>query len=212
MTDNPWPSSDWIAFASERGIVATLCLGAALVLLVWRAIADLRDSRIGIETSENAMYSLALIGTIVATVVVGAFDAVLLIAVPAMFMWLLAGALARPEGFPHRPAQVAERPRAQNSATRCRSPLRCWAAARWRRGRTAARRAMSVTSSSTKLAAIEQGAPLDPGNYRIQMHAAQVLVARHDCAKARPYAHAAHALYPSAAEAKRLQSCEDKRP
>jgi hypothetical protein len=45
------------------------------------------------EDAERVLTSIALIGTLVATAVVGAFDAVLLIAVPTYFVWTLAGAL-----------------------------------------------------------------------------------------------------------------------
>jgi hypothetical protein len=69
--------------------------------------------------------------------------------------------------------------------------------------------AMSVTSSSTKLSAIERATRIDPGNYRIQLHAAQAYVERNACAKARPFARAAHALYPSAVEPKHYLSCKE---
>ncbi len=34
MTDNPWPSSDWVAFLTERGAVATACLALAFIGLI----------------------------------------------------------------------------------------------------------------------------------------------------------------------------------
>ena len=56
--------------------------------------ARVRDVREGIgHDPEHVLTSIALVGTLVATAVVGAFDAVLLIAVPTYFVWTLAGAL-----------------------------------------------------------------------------------------------------------------------
>jgi O-antigen ligase len=82
---NPWPSSDWIALASERGIpgvVAVLLLGMGLLWRGWRGI---RSG--GTRGAAGAL----LIGTVAAVVVVGGFDAVLLLPVPALLVALVAG-------------------------------------------------------------------------------------------------------------------------
>jgi O-antigen ligase len=90
---NPWPSSDWIALASERGaagVVAVVLLGLGLVWRGWRGI---RSG--GTRGAAGAL----LIGTLAAVVVVGGFDAVLLLPVPALMIALVAGgALAQSAG------------------------------------------------------------------------------------------------------------------
>ena len=96
---NPWPSSDWIALASERGVpglVAVMLLGLGLVWRGWRGIQSG-----GTRGAAGAL----LLGTLAAVVVVGGFDAVLLLPVPALCVALIAGgALARSTGEvpPHR--------------------------------------------------------------------------------------------------------------
>jgi hypothetical protein len=78
MTFNPWPSSDWIGFLTERGIVA-----AVLIALVFIGIAI---------TARDA----TLLATIAAAIVAGLFDAVLLLAVPTLIVWTAIGALWSP--------------------------------------------------------------------------------------------------------------------
>src|SRR5579862_9120941 len=78
MTSNPWPSSDWAAFLSERGFAATICLALALITLAATGAP------------------LTLIATVLAVFTVGAFDAVLLLPAPTMIVWCALGALAPP--------------------------------------------------------------------------------------------------------------------
>ena len=87
---NPWPSSDWVATAAERGIPAAVCLSAAMIA---SAVVGWRRSRQKGRSTEG-LAGLAMVATIVVTVVVGAFDAVLLQAVPAFFFWTTLGVLA----------------------------------------------------------------------------------------------------------------------
>jgi len=94
ITSNPWPSSDWIAYLSERGVLGVVLLVLVLVGLLWRTFREF-GVRAGRDT-ERVLTAIALVGTLVAVAVVGAFDAVLLIAVPTFFVWTLAGALAPP--------------------------------------------------------------------------------------------------------------------
>ncbi len=86
---NPWPSSDWVALLAERGIpavVMALLLGAALCWRGWRAVA---------AGGDRAVAGSALLGTVAALAMAGLFDAVLLLAVPALFGALAVGALLR---------------------------------------------------------------------------------------------------------------------
>ncbi len=191
LTSNPWPSSDWVAFLSERGVAGIGFLLLAMIGLVWRAFRDLKASG---RDAERILTAIALIGTLVATVIVGAFDAVLLVAVPTFFMWTLAGALAPPTeggrtigtgGGMFGPALVV----VFGAVAVGRSVLQL--------------AAMAVYTGSSHVAAADQAALLDPGSYRIETHAAELHIARGDCVRGRTHAHAAHDLFPSAAEPRR---------
>jgi O-antigen ligase len=96
MTSNPWPSSDWVAFVSERGLLGAGLLLLVVVALGVRAIRETWSASPDADDAERVLTSLALIGVLVATVIVGSFDAVLLTAIPTLFVWLLAGVLAPP--------------------------------------------------------------------------------------------------------------------
>ena len=83
---NPWPSSDWMAMLSERGLPASLLLllvGGSIALAAWARIR--RRARRPPELGD-----LTIVATLIALVVVGAFDAVLLLPAPAFFVWATA--------------------------------------------------------------------------------------------------------------------------
>ena len=192
VTANPWPSSDWVAFLSERGAIGFALLLLVMLGLFWRALADLRR---GGRDAERILTAIALVGTLIATAVVGAFDAVLLIAVPTFFVWTLAGALAPPsdEGV------IIER-RLYTLGLVTTLGMGTIAV-----GRSAFQlAAMAVFSSTSRAALLERSASLDPGNYRIQTRLAQAYLSRGDCRHALPHARAARALYPNAGEPRRL--------
>ena len=197
LTSNPWPSSDWIAYLSERGGVGFALLVLTMIGLLWRAFREL-GGRSG-RDSERVLTAITLIATIIATAVVGAFDAVLLIAVPTFFVWGLAGALAPPgtggievESRIHRFVPVLAAVLALIAVGRSAFQLA----------------AIATFSTSTRLATLERASIFDPGNYRIHTRLAQAHLARRDCARARPHARAARALFPNAGEPKReLAAC-----
>jgi O-antigen ligase len=197
VTSNPWPSSDWIAYLSERGVLGLTLLFMVMLGLLWRAFRDLRV-RTG-RDAERVLTAIALIGTLVATAVVGAFDAVLLLAVPTFFVWTLAGALAPPgtggievEAGVHRFAPAALF--VIGLVIVARSALQV--------------AAMATFSMSTRPSVLEQAALFDPGSYRIHTRLAQSYLGRGDCRRARPHARAARALFPNAAEPRRqLAQC-----
>jgi hypothetical protein len=197
ITSNPWPSSDWVAYLTERGVLGFALLVMAMVGLLWRAIRDL-----GVRTgrdAERVLTTIALVGTFAAVAVVGAFDAVLLIAVPTFFVWTLAGALAPPatggievERGVHRFA-----------------PILVFILGLVAVGRTALQLAAIATfSTATKMSVLERASRLDPGSYRIHIRLAQAYRARGDCPRAVAHARAARALFPNAAEPRReLAEC-----
>jgi len=158
MTFNPWPSSDWMAFVSERGLVTTVILLLAFVGIAF--------------ASPNA----AVLAIIVATIVAGLFDAVLLLAVPALIVWASLGALTQPSSAVRGPRIVTLVIVILMSA-------------------------IGVVRSAAQLVAMEMyptrvatAATIDPGNYRIQLRLAS------RCAHAK----AAQALFPNAEESRRV--------
>ncbi|MDB4877234.1 MAG: hypothetical protein JWM41_3680 [Gemmatimonadetes bacterium] len=200
LTSNPWPSSDWVAYLSERGGIGFGLVLLAMLGLLGRAVRDLRSGTS--RDPERVLTAIALVGTLVATAVVGAFDAVLLVGAPAYFVWVLAGALAPPgAGGIELEAGVHQL-----------GPALVLGVGVITVGRSAAQlAAMATYSASTRTAALEQAVKLDPGSYRIRVRLAQAYLARGDCAHARVQAHAAHDLFPSAGEPKRdIAACGGK--
>ncbi len=199
VTSNPWPSSDWVAYLSERGGIGMVLLLATMVGLLVRALADLRRQD---RNAEQVLTAIALVGTLVATAVVGAFDAVLLIAAPTFFVWTLAGVLS---------------PTPENgySVGRWASVLAMLGVVVYG-GIAVARTAFQIAaiatfSMSSRLATLERASSYDPGSYRIRTRLAAAYLSRGDCTHARPHARAARGLFPSAAEPRRiLSSCGGK--
>ena len=200
MTANPWPSSDWVAVLSERGIPAFLLLTAVGALLFlagaqgWlagaRGIADLPP--------------LVLAATVTATAVVGAFDAVLLLPVPALFAWSLAGALLPVETFPQRVAAGWRSRAAAFTLVLMVGTTLTW--------RSAAQvRAMALISVWGRMSSRTEAARTDPGSYRIQVMVAQSYRRRGRCGDAVPFARQAARLFPEAAEPKAiLRACGER--
>jgi O-antigen ligase len=192
MTANPWPSSDWVAFISERGVVATLALVGMFLTLFFGAFKGWRGSTNG----ELVLLKLTLAGTIVATLVVGSLDVTLLLAAPAFLVWLILGAAAG-----------ATRPQSEHAP-----PGRSWKMA----GALAALVLLASTvRSAAQIAAMSQvgegahragwvsAARLDPGSYRINLRVADLYANRGQCALSKIYANRAAALFPLAPAAKR---------
>jgi O-antigen ligase len=195
MTSNPWPSSDWMAILSERGVPAFLLLtlfllGAGMTgWLRWRAQAH------AIRPKEPDPAPLALAATVLAAVITGGFDAVLLLPVPAFFVWALLGALA-PSGAAPRRWSVRLRSWAPPAAGLAGTILVARSAAQVA--------AMAVFGSGWSTAHMERAARLDPGSYRIAIQLAERAVRRRRCAIVLPHAGQAHRLFPAAEEPPRL--------
>ena len=197
MTSNPWPSSDWVAFVSERGVVAALALlgvFAALFFGGMRRWSELPDG-------DAVLAKVTLVATIPATIVAGAFDAALLLGAPAMLAWCVIGATSG----------IGRRGRTLHAVTRG-----------WRIALVVVLLIMAaaIARSATQVAAISTAgeggsragwitaASLDPGSYRINLRVAQQYLDRGRCTSARHYAGRATELFPHAAEPKRiLRAC-----
>lgn len=190
MTDNPWPSSDWVAFVAERGIAATVLLVLALLAIAVRALRELPAAR-ATNDFERATAALTLIGTIVATAVVGLFDAVLLIAIPTMFMWLLAGVLSPP---------AAPKKSVESGVRQFGGPVLVLFAV-FAIVRSAGQiQAMAIYHTASRLSTIESAEKFDPGSYRIRMRLATSYADRGDCRRSVPHGKAAHEMFPNATD------------
>ena len=188
MTDNPWPSSDWMAWLSERGLVATAAFALAWLLL----LADAAGQMLAAEDVESYLRGLALAGVVIATAVVGLFDAVLLLPAPALIVFAAVGALRSPPS--RRSLRVSGARRGALMAV----VLVAGAAA------TARSALMLDAMRKYESGAVAAAAREDPGSYRIRMRLATADAARGRCDLVRLHAGAAHDLYPHAPEPRRL--------
>ena len=189
-TSNPWPSSDWIAFLAERGLLGAGLLAMAVVglgIASWRRMRTARDA-------DEGLCAVACLAIIAGTATVGAFDAVLLLAWPTLVVWAAFGALWTPETA----RQVAVPPTARAAAL----ALIALAAGAGALRSGGALVAMGIYASEPGRSGLEMAATLDPGNYRVRMAAARSYGGGEDgrCRHAR----AARDLYPNARAARRL--------
>jgi O-antigen ligase len=192
-TSNPWPSSDWMTYVSERGLVATVLLGLALLAL---AVDGLRAVRAA-PTPEDRLAACAQVGTIAALLVVGMFDAVLLLPAPALLSWALLGALAPVPR--ERSAIELSLPR-RALFLLIISTLGALAIAR----SATQVGAMAIFSNSSRTSQLERASTLDPGSYRIHLRLAEGYLRRGSCTRSRTHASAARALFPNSPRPKRL--------
>jgi O-antigen ligase len=152
---NPWPSSDWIAVVTERGVI-----GASLLLLFGLAAALVAFRRL--RDPELAPYAVAALGILAATFVTGLFDAVLLLAPPTLFVLGALGALLPDTGI------VLARPLAGRPKR-----LLSWASfglAMILAGSSSTQLiAVIATQEGRTRAVLERAMQWDPGNYRLHM-------------------------------------------
>ena len=189
---NPWPSSDWMAMAAERGFVA-----AALLVLVGASIALGAWARVRRGTRQVPVFTdLAIIATVLAVTVVGAFDAVLVLPVPTLFAWTIIGALAS-SARPIREIPIT--PRARRAALAGVALIGVLFV-----GRSAAQTvAMSVFAGGAR-GDMARAAAIDPGSYRIRMLLARAWARAGRCDRAIPLARDARGLFPNHPAPKQL--------
>jgi O-antigen ligase len=194
MTTNPWPSSDWIAFITERGFAAAVLLALVFIRL---ALGGLRRL-FGAVDAEEALAATALVAVIAGAVVAGAFDAVLLLALPSLVVWASLGALWTPEA-----RRIDARARGRRSAV----ALIVIVATGIGAARSAAQlTAMDIYAMRSDRASLLRASRIDPGNYRVHLRLARGGRRAERCAHAR----AAHALFPSAEVTRQLsRGCGD---
>lgn len=197
MTANPWPSSDWIAFVSERGIVPAVLLLGVFVLLFVRSFLGWHN----LPEVDDVLARVVMAGTISAVMVVSMLDVTMMLAAPALLIWSVIGACA--STFQPQALAAAE---GRHFRIRILASLLIVL--------------LSIARSTTQIMAMAgirdggrsegwiSGASWDPGSYRINLRTAQLYAARGRCDWAKPYARRAHALFPRAPAPKRiLQRC-----
>lgn len=190
MTANPWPSSDWVAYVAERGAVATGALLLALLVIVvnsWIATTRATPAR-GVD----AAMPVALTAVVFVAGAVGTFDAVLLIAPPALLVWAALGALS----LPGRARAIWSLERSYRTRTLALAGVAVTLLFALRSA--AAVEAMSSYRTGTSLAAVREAARWDPGAYRIQLRLAQLEAERRGCAGASRPAKRAAGMFPTA--------------
>lgn len=194
MTSNPWPSSDWAAFLAERGIPAFLTLVAAFAIVALGALHRVARA----ATTEEALRALGLAGTVLATALVGAFDAVLLLGAPSLIAWALIGAMMAP---------VRERWSVVPSLAMRRVALvlaLAFAALFIVRALSQVIAMGTYDARPTRLTTIRMAARVDAGSYRLRMRAAEAHLTRGECRQARAHAEAARDLFPHAPAPRRV--------
>jgi len=197
LTSNPWPSSDWAAFLAERGLAA--CALLALVLAAAGAAAG--RALAAARTVEETLAPAAMASLLVATLVVGAFDAVLLLAAPALLVWAALGVLWPPRSGDGRGAARGAR---KGSSRRRGVVLAATLGALFIYRSAAQAAAMALADEGERRSSIERAAWADPGSYRLQIWLARGDARRNRCKGVRDHARAALALYPNAPEPRRL--------
>lgn len=193
MTANPWPSSDWVAYLSERGIPAFAVLVATFLLIGIGALHRIERA----TTTQGALRALALMGTVLIIAIVGAFDAVLLLGAPALIAWALLGALMAPvtTRWTFHPGEGARRAGLIVVLTLATLFVV--------RGISQAL-AMAVYAEAPERVASRRAADIDPGSYRLRIRAAQSYASRGQCRNAVRHAEAARELFPNASAPKAI--------
>jgi O-antigen ligase len=195
-TSNPWPSSDWVAFIAERGFAAAAALLVAFATIAFQCMRRLYRS----DDTEEALENAALLATLAAVAIAGAFDAVLLLALPTLIVWATIGAIWSPDTSHMSPTTPAFRRTAlvmvailaTVGALRSTSQL--------------VGMLLYRTSNTSRLV---WSARVDPGSYRAHLQLARggALNRTSRCGHAR----AARKLFPSASAARNAASGCGKR-
>jgi hypothetical protein len=181
---NPWPSSDWMATLAERGLPASL-----LLLLVGGSIALGAWARVRGGSRDPALGDLTIVATLIATVVVGGFDAVLLLPAPTFLVWTVLGGLTS-SARPIREVALSLR-------ARRRLTVSVAIVGGVLLVRSLSQVAAMAISSDGSREVLELGAKVDPGSYRIHMLLAQKWRAAGRCDRARPHGERARELFPN---------------
>jgi O-antigen ligase len=193
---NPWPSSDWMAVASERGFPALALLTLVGVSIGLGAWARVRRGAGSVPAPDD----LTIVATLIALGVVGAFDAVLLLPVPTLFAWTVIGALAS-SARPIR--EIPLTPRSRRVVMTGVALVGALFLAR-----SLAQTVAIGVFGDGRRPAMESAVAIDPGSYRIRMLLARAWARAGRCDRAIPQATAAREMFPNhPAPVQLLRSC-----
>lgn len=193
MAANPWPSSDWVAFLSERGAIATIALAGVFAVIFFRSLRRWRD----LDGHDAVLLRVALAATVVATMVVSAFDAVLLLPAPAFLAWLIFGAALGE-------SKTGDERDFSESKWKALSLAVLFVAGLGVARSAAQTIAMMQVGNGGRTAEWVSGARWDPGSYRISQRVADTYANLGQCSKARQYAMRAVSLFPNSPPARRV--------
>ncbi|MBI3504454.1 MAG: O-antigen ligase family protein [Proteobacteria bacterium] len=200
MTANPWPSSDWIAAVSERGVVAALAWAAFLLTVLGAGVRARYDAA---RSSGARLAAVAGVTALLVAAIEGSFDAVLLLPMPLIVTMAVAGALL--------PAGKDEGTLTFAPPSRVMLPVLLLAAQGVASFAAVSRVQAMRLYTTGSVASLEDAARHDPGNFRIQLRTAETQQGRGNCAEARLHAIAARELFPHAPGPKRvLSACPGK--
>jgi O-antigen ligase len=193
MTANPWPSSDWVAFVSERGFLPTVALLGAFIILFLGALRRWSE----LQNPDAVLAQCVLAGTVVTTMVVSAFDVVLVLAAPSFLVWSVLGATS---GIRRNAREVKISSRALGLAATALVLFSLVSSAR----SVTQTMAMTAVGRGAHTAGWVTGAMWDPGSYRINLRVAELYSRRGHCSIARGYAQQALSLFPHSPAARRI--------
>jgi hypothetical protein len=189
-----------MAMLAERGLPAFVLLilaGTTIALGAWARVR-------GGPRRPPSLADLTIVATLLALLVVGAFDAVLLLPAPAFFIWTVIGALAS-AARPIR--ELSPSPTAHRRAVLVVAAI----------GSILTLRALSQVVAMGVAAGgerdrMELAAHLDPSSYRIHIALAQEWRRAGRCNRARQHAEQARQLFPNyPAPTVVLRACRRKR-
>jgi hypothetical protein len=199
MTANPWPSSDWMAMLSERGIPAVVVWAMLLAGLAMSGLIGWGRLDLPLDERLRAVTAMAVVAVVA---VEGAFDAVLLLATPTMIFWATMGALLPPTPAAQLPAPMG---RGRRTVLAIAALLLGLMAAEY----SALKIASMAAYSSGQLG---RAVSLDPGSFRARLRYAQLMMARTSRTRGCAEAQAALALFPRSPDARRLAAgCKNPR-
>ena len=193
MTANPWPSSDWMAVLSERGLPAFLVWTTLIAGLAFAGLAGW--SRLDVPLDER-LRAIAAAAVVIVVAAEGAFDAVLLLATPTLIFWGTMGALLPAPALAPASVPLGRGRRAVLSLLVLATGLA-----------TAEYSALKIASMAAYNAGqLGRAVSLDPGSFRARLRYAQLMMSRTSRTRGCVEANAALALFPRSPDAKRVAS------
>ncbi|HEX9109474.1 MAG TPA: hypothetical protein VF832_19670, partial [Longimicrobiales bacterium] len=217
---NPWPSSDWVTFAVERGPIGVLLLLGALAAAALACLRALRarlprrvaappvddlalasapppadDVALAVAIRDRALGAAALLGALAAAFVCGLFDAVLLLPAPTFFVFAALGALLPPpaRAVLYRPLGGGQRALLSLGAIVLTLGIAAATAGQLN--------ALVLTQQSTSRRTVDAALTWDPGDYRLYL----LMVNRGVCGPRSSYARALYDQLPYHPAAKRAR-------